>query len=110
MEIQTESVGTDITVIRGDGRLNMVSGPTLREAVKRAVDGGRPKVVVDLARVQFMDSSGLGALIASLKSAREQGGDLRIVKPSAQVSMVLKLSNVDKILAPYDSVEAAYGD
>lgn len=110
MEFTTEPIGDDIVVIRGEGRLNMVSGPDLRDTVKRALDRGRARVVVDLSGVQFMDSSGLGALIASLKSAREQGGDLRIASPSKQVSMVLKLSNVDSILTPYGSVEEAYGD
>jgi anti-sigma B factor antagonist len=110
MEFRTEPSGDDIAVISGDGRLNMVSGPDLREAVKRAVAGGRPRVVVDLSRVPFMDSSGLGALIAGLKAAREAGGDLRIVQPSTQVTMVLKLSNVDSILPAHASVEEAYRD
>ena len=110
MEFQTESIGDDIAVIRGEGRLNMVSGPALRDSVKRAIASGRPRIVVDLSGVPFMDSSGLGALIGCLKSARETQGDLRIVSPSPQVAMVLKLSNVDTILVPFDSVEAAYGD
>lgn len=110
MEFTTESLGDGIAVIRGDGRLNMVSGPTLRETVKRRIDAGEPRIVVDLSRVPFMDSSGLGALISCLKTAREASGDLRIVAPSTQVTMVLTLSNVDKILTPYESVEAAYRD
>jgi anti-sigma B factor antagonist len=110
MEFTTESLGGGIAVIRGDGRLNMVSGPALRESVKRRIDAGEPRIVVDLSGVPFMDSSGLGALISCLKSAREASGDLRIVSPSTQVAMVLTLSNVDKILTPYESVEAAYRD
>ncbi|GAA2228239.1 STAS domain-containing protein [Herbiconiux moechotypicola] len=110
MEFRTDPVGTDIAVISGEGRLNMVSGPLLRDVVKRAIDDGRPRVVVDLSRVAFMDSSGLGALIGALKSTREAQGDLRIVAPSTQVSMVLKLSNVDTILPPYTTAEEAYRD
>jgi anti-sigma B factor antagonist len=110
MEFQTESIGDDIAVVRGDGRLNMVSGPGLRDTVLRAIEAGRPRVVVDLSRIPFMDSSGLGALIGCLKQARERGGDLRIASPSTQVTMVLKLSNVDSILTPYDTAEAAYRD
>lgn len=110
MEFQTETIGDGVVVIRGEGRLNMVSGPTLRETVLREVEAGSPRVVVELSRIAFMDSSGLGALIGCLKSAREKGGDLRIVAPSTQVSMVLRLSNVDTILPPYESVEAAYRD
>ena len=110
MEFQTESIGDDIVVIRGDGRLNMASGPQLKETVQSALRSGRVRVVVDLSRIPFMDSSGLGSLIAGLKSARELGGDLRIVSPSTQVAMVLKLSKVDSILPAHPSVEEAYGD
>ncbi|ARJ05017.1 anti-sigma factor antagonist [Humibacter sp. BT305] len=110
MQFTTEDAGDDIAIVRGDGRLNMVSAPTLRETVKRAIDSGRPRIVVDMSRVQFMDSSGLGALIACLKSARQADGDLKIVAPSSQVQMVLALSNVDQVLPPHASVAEAYGD
>jgi anti-sigma B factor antagonist len=110
MEFTTERVGDDTVVLRGEGRLNMVSAPTLRETVKSCIESGRPRVVVDMSRIPFMDSSGLGALISCLKSAREASGDLRIVSPSNQVSMVLTLSKVDSILSPYESVEAASRD
>jgi len=108
MQMRTENMGTDITVIHGTGRLNMVSAPKLRQAVDEAVGSGRPRVVVDLSEVEFMDSSGLGALIGCLKSARQAGGDLRIAAPTKQVTMVLKLSNLDRVLTSYDSAEAAY--
>jgi anti-sigma B factor antagonist len=108
MQFKTENVGDDIAIVRGDGRLNMVSAPTLRDTVKRSIDGGRARIVVDMSRVQFMDSSGLGALIACLKSARQASGDLKIVAPSAQVLMVLALSNVDQVLPPHETVEEAF--
>jgi anti-sigma B factor antagonist len=57
-----------------------------------------------------MDSSGLGALVGCLKSARQAGGDLRIAAPSAQVLMVLKLSNIDRILRPYDDVSTVFDE
>ena len=46
---------------------------------------GSNRVVVDLAETQFLDSSGLGALIAGLKTTRQAGGDLRIARPERQV-------------------------
>jgi anti-sigma B factor antagonist len=103
-----EMVGTDNAIIRGDGRLNMVSAPHLRETVAGLINDGRNKIVVDLSRVDFMDSSGLGALIACLKSTRQAGGDLRIAAPSKQVSMVLKLSNLDRVLAVFPDAERAF--
>ncbi len=100
----------DLAIIRPAGRLNMVTAPALREVVAQAVQSGKSHLVVDLAEVEFMDSSGLGALIGALKTTRDAGGDLRIASPGEQVRMVLKLSNVDRILKPYDDAETAFGD
>jgi anti-sigma B factor antagonist len=110
MAVTTEPIGDDVVAFRIDGRLNMVSAPDLRSAVNRALAGDRPKIVIDLSAVTFMDSAGLGVLIACLKTARQAGGDVRISAPSEQVAMVLSLSNVDRILTPFESAEAAYRD
>jgi anti-sigma B factor antagonist len=110
MEFVTQNVDDLVAVIRGEGRLNMVSAPGLREAVTEAVAAGRPRIVVDLSGVEFMDSSGLGALVGCLKTTRQAGGDLRIAAPSEQVTMVLKLSNLDRILTSYASATDAYRD
>lgn len=110
MAVTTEPIGDDVVAFRIDGRLNMVSAPDLRSAVNHALAGDRPKIVIDLSAVTFMDSAGLGVLIACLKTARQAGGDVRISAPSEQVAMVLSLSNVDQILTPFESAEAAYRD
>jgi anti-sigma B factor antagonist len=110
MQFTTENLGTDIAVVRADGRLNMVSAPELRETITATIAAGRPRIVVDLTATSFIDSSGLGALIGCLKSARQAEGDLRIAAPNDQVRMVLKLSNVDRILRSYDSAAEAYSD
>jgi anti-sigma B factor antagonist len=78
--------------------------------VLAALDAGRRRIVVDLSNTSFMDSSGLGALIGCLKSARQADGDLRIAAPNEQLRMVLKLSNVDRVLRSYGSADEAYRD
>jgi anti-sigma B factor antagonist len=96
--------------ITGTGRLNMVGAPKLREVVARVVDGGSNHVVVDLGGTEFMDSSGLGALIGCLKLARQAGGDLRIANVRPQVRMVLELTSMHRVLTPYDTADAAFAD
>jgi len=78
--------------------------------VRRSIAEGSARLVVDLSDVAFLDSSGLGALVACLKSARQAGGDLRIAAPSKQVMMVLQLSNLDRVLARFDTAGDAYRD
>ena len=107
MEIDTSDLAPGAAVLRLEGRLNMVSAPRLKSAIDQAVDGGTPRVVVDLTAVSFMDSSGLGALIAGLKKARQSSGDLRITGVNQQVATVLALTNLDRVLRSHPSVEAA---
>ena len=95
------------TVLRCDGRLTMVAAPMLKGAIDEAVESGQARVVVDLSQTSFVDSSGLGALVAGLKSTRQAGGDLRIAEPQEQVRMVLALTNLDRILQPFDHLEDA---
>lgn len=110
MTFTTEKIDPDIAVVTGSGKLNMVSAPQLREIVRRSIDEGSARIVVDLSEVAFLDSSGLGALVACLKTARQAGGDLRIAAPSKQVMMVLQLSNLDRVLARFDTAGDAYRD
>ena len=55
-------------------------------------------------------SSGLGALISGLKSARLAGGDLRIARPGPQVLTVLEFTSLNRVLQAYDSVESAFDE
>jgi len=94
-------------VLAPTGRLTVVTAPQLRNAVAERIAAGDRIIVVDLSSTEFVDSSGLGALVSCLKSARQAGGDLRIVAPTEQVSMVLRMTNLDRILQPRASVADA---
>jgi anti-sigma B factor antagonist len=106
-DVRTDARG--IGVVVPQGRLNMVSARRLREVLSELVDGGTTRIVVDLGETTFLDSSGLGALIAGLKSARQAGGDLQVARPTAEVMSVFELTNLDKVLRPRGSVEEAFG-
>jgi len=110
MDINTTVIDPQLAVIRCDGRLNMVAASTLRASIEQAVLDGQYHVVVDLGATSFIDSSGLGALIAGLKKARQAGGNLRIAAANEQVLTVLKLTNLDRVLRPHGSVEDATRD
>ena len=101
---------TSPAVLRLDGRLNMVAAPGLKNQLEELVSAGRTRIVVDLERVTFIDSSGLGALISGLKATRQAGGDLRIAEVPDQVLTVLRLTNLDRVLRAHPSVADASHD
>jgi anti-sigma B factor antagonist len=108
MDYTVKDLGSGVAVLHLDGRLNMVSASRLREAVTSTVAEGHTRIAVDLANVDFMDSSGLGALISGLKTARQAGGDLRIAAPSEQVKLVLQLTNMERVLLAHERAETAF--
>jgi anti-sigma B factor antagonist len=97
-------------VLHPTGRLNMVAAPAFKDLVEETVAAGRARIVVDLGEVTFIDSSGLGALIAGLKTARQAGGDLRIADVPEQVMTVLRLTNLDRVLRAHPTVAEASHD
>jgi anti-sigma B factor antagonist len=106
--VETRAVG--IGVVSPQGRLNMVSARRLRETLVDLVERGTSRIVVDLGETTFVDSSGLGALIGGLKTARQAGGDLRVARVSPAVLSVFELTNLDRILRPRASVDEAFDD
>lgn len=110
MDIHSKVLGGGVAVLKLEGKLNMVAASQLRQEVQSAVTAGNNKVAIDLTAVDFIDSSGLGALINGLKSARQAGGDLRIANPCEQVQLVLELTNVNRVLKSYEDAEIAFSD
>jgi anti-sigma B factor antagonist len=107
MDIASEDLTSRVTVVRCTGKLTLVTASSLKALIDHVVNGGHPQVVVDLGGVEFIDSTGLGALIGGLKKARQAGGDLRIAGSGTQVSTVLQLTNLDRVLRPYVTVTDA---
>jgi anti-sigma B factor antagonist len=101
---------TRTAVLQPTGRLNMVAAPGLKNLIEESVAGGRDRIVVDFSQVVFIDSSGLGALIAGLKATRQAGGDLRIAQVPEQVMTVLRLTNLDRVLRAHPTVADASHD
>lgn len=109
MNFEEADQGTYV-VLTPEGKFNLVSAPPFKARIDDLVAEGKARLVVDLHAVDFIDSSGLGALIGGLKSARQQDGDLRIAAAGSQVIAVLKLTNLDRILVPYATIEEACHD
>jgi len=110
IEFAVDTTPEGIAVVSPQGRLNMAAARRLKEVLDGLVSDGTTRIVVDMEQTTFLDSSGLGALIAGLKSARQAGGDLRVARPTEAVRTVFSLTNLDRVLKPRDSVEGAFDD
>ena len=110
LEVQARQTDSGVTVLAPSGRLDLAGAPTLKEAIGDAVKSGPPRLVIDMEGVSFVDSTGLGSVIAALKLVRSSKGDLRLAAPNQQVRVVLELTTLDRVFAYYPTVEDALTD
>ncbi|WP_417064038.1 STAS domain-containing protein [Nodularia sphaerocarpa] len=93
-------------LFRLTGLLDAFSEPTFRKVLGNKIDEGPKHIILDLSQIDFVDSSGLGALVQLAKQAQTAGGTLQIVT-NARVTQTVKLVRLEKFLALQTSVDAA---
>lgn len=97
----------DWSVVSVSGEVDVYSAPVLRDRLDAPIRAGNYRLIVDLAKVTFMDSTGLGVLVGRLKLLRMHDGALVIVGPGERVRKVFGITGLDKVFAIYDSVDDA---
>lgn len=107
MQITVNPRSAEVAVVRLAGRLDLMSAGAIRKQLAETVTAGHRRVVVDLADVSFIDSTGLGSLVSGLKATKQVGGDLRIARPAQQARAILQLTTLDRVLPAYNSIEEA---
>jgi anti-sigma B factor antagonist len=107
MAIKEEmKAGVSILEIKG----KLMGGPETTEIhtrVKELVANGVKKVIVDLGKVSWMNSTGLGALMSSLTTMRNANGDLKIARATEKVKSLFMVTKLITIFDSHDTVEAA---
>lgn len=98
--------GDCLVVSLKEKRLDAVIAPSFREALVERIDKGQRKIVLDMAQVSFMDSSGLGAVVFVLKHLGKEGR-LHIYGVTPGVMAVLKLTRMDRVLKTFETRQAA---
>jgi anti-sigma B factor antagonist len=93
-----------VTVVALDGRIVLgEESNALREKVKSLVAEGKKKVVLNMANISFIDSAGLGTLVAAHHSAKGQGASLRLCHLGAKFSEVLQITKLMTIFEVYNT-------
>jgi anti-sigma B factor antagonist len=108
MSVTFETLDGNVTLVRLEGRLDATAAPDLQNRLIAAIAEGKTRLAVDLSNVSFVDSTGLGALVFSLKAARRAEGDLRLVAPSAQAMKLLRLTTLDRVFRTGETPDRAW--
>jgi anti-sigma B factor antagonist len=106
---------SDVTILDLNGRLSLGealafgpgSGLVLSETIRELTKKGQKKILLNLAGVTYVDSSGVGQLVGALTSARNQAGDIKLLKPTIHVLDLLKTTKLDGVFDIQEDETAA---
>ncbi len=92
------------------GEIDLYTVPVLQRELAGALSGaGRVRLIVDLSGVDFCDSTGVNALLAAHRQAREAGGDLELAAPRPAVRKILQVTGLETVFTVVDDPAHAVG-
>ncbi|MFQ5650532.1 MAG: STAS domain-containing protein [bacterium] len=107
IKIKEKMVG-DVAICTIEGKLSGIEGKgQIQERIRELMGKDITKIILDLSKVSWIDSTGLGELIASLSSIKKKDGNMVLTNLQAPVQSLLKMTNLTQIFDAFEGVEDA---
>ncbi len=106
-QLEAIAVGGDCAVLRITGEVDIYTAPQVRERVIQLLADGVLHIIMDLRDAQFMDSTGLGVLVGSLKRLRLAGGSLRLVIGPGRIYNLFRITGLVNVFTLHESMAEA---
>jgi anti-sigma B factor antagonist len=106
LSVSQQSVG-EYPVLEVRGEVDVYSAPALADGLNTLLDSGTKAVIVDLTQVGFLDSTGLGVLVAARSAATDAGRALPIACAGERILKLFKITGLDAVFDIHPSVDAA---
>jgi anti-sigma B factor antagonist len=96
-----------IEIVDVEGEIDVYTAPRLRELLIDLVNNGRYQLVVNMEKVEFLDSTGLGVLVGGLKRVRAHDGSLDLVCTQERILKIFRITGLTKVFGIHDTVDEA---
>lgn len=107
MQLKTSDDG-HVTILTVDGDLVIGESESLfKRTVTRLLEEGKVNLLVDMRKVGFLDSSGLGALVRAMTSSQKEGGQCKLLGAGPQVRKLLEMTRLDSVFENFTDMESA---
>jgi len=108
MPLNVNDAQFTIKVVNLSGRVDAFKAKEIRPELIHLIDEGASDLILDISSVEFLDSAGLAVLVAAMKHARSHNGDVRLVKPQADVVIrILELTKFNQVFRMFDTLQEA---
>ena len=103
----TRGAAEGCTLVAARGEVDIYTAPILSEEIAGLIQGGAYDLVIDLREVDFLDSTGLGVLVASLKNVHGHGGSLQLVCNQERLLKLFRMTGLMEVFGVHKDCEAA---
>lgn len=94
-------------ILEIEGEVDVYTSPQLKQDLVQFAERGVKRIIINLSKVEYLDSTGLGVLIGGLKRLREVGGNLALVGPGMRIQRIFEITGLNKIFDIYQTEEEA---
>jgi anti-sigma B factor antagonist len=108
LSLSTRAVG-ERSILDVAGEVDVYSAPTLRDRIADLLEASEPSLIVNLSDVTFLDSTGIGTLVAGLNRAVQLGGTLTLVCSHDRILKLFRITGLDAVFTIHPTVEDALG-
>ena len=107
MRLKVRQIG-HVVVVDLAGKITVGEGDVvLREGVFKLLQGDQKQILLNLRKVPYMDSSGIGEMVACYKAARNKNGTVKLLSPSEKVSNLLQITRLEEVFETYRNEKEA---
>lgn len=96
-----------LTVCHVDGEIDINSSPQIKKSFDKLISAKTPKIVINLSKVTYVDSSGLATLVEILKNMKSYGGRMRLACMSSKVKSLFEITKLEKLFEIMADEESA---
>ena len=97
------------TIIEVGGEIDVYTAPKLRDKITELVGNGDYNLVIDMEKVDFLDSTGLGVLVGGLKKVRAHEGSMELICSQDRLLKIFRITGLAKVFTIHESESAALG-
>jgi anti-sigma B factor antagonist len=105
--IEDQEIDADTHVIELGGEIDLYTAPEFKERMIQLIDAGKKRIVVDLTKATFIDSTTLGVLVGGVKRLRPTGGALALVCTDQNITKIFEITGLDRVFEIHGSRDEA---
>ncbi|NLK63053.1 MAG: STAS domain-containing protein [Fusobacteria bacterium] len=107
INVEIKKINNEIISVLLEGDVDVYTSVSLKKELNNIIEQGNDKILIDLGKTTYMDSSGLGVLVAILKLLKKNNGQMKIVELTPTIKKVFELTRLSNFFDIYDTEEDA---